>query len=88
MVGRFPGKSFVFMEFQKRGGIAELAALLLLALGLDVAELVEDLLELAGEACAVESESGYGAMGVDDVEFHGGLLGGRVGGQGEELGFE
>ncbi len=58
MVGGLPGKAFVFMEFEDGGGVPELAALVLAALELDVAELVEGLLELAREAGAVEAEAG------------------------------
>jgi hypothetical protein len=55
------------------------------ALGLDFAKLVECLLELAGEPLRVHAE---GAVGVDDVEVDGRLLGGRVGRAVEEGGFE
>lgn len=55
MVGRLPGNAFVFMEFEKIGGIAQVATLLLTAFRLEVAELAEGVLELAGEAGAVES---------------------------------
>jgi hypothetical protein len=55
MVGGLPGNAFVFMEFQQIGGIAEVVTLLLTAFGLEVAELAEGVLELAGEAGAVES---------------------------------
>ena len=58
MVGWLPGNSFVFMEFEECGGIFELAFFVLAALILDVAELDECFLELAGEACAVETQSG------------------------------
>jgi hypothetical protein len=40
MVGRFPRNSFVLMEFQDVGGVAEVAALLVVALVLDGAEMV------------------------------------------------
>jgi hypothetical protein len=43
------------MEFQEFGCVAEIAAFLVLAVGLDGAELVERFLELAGEARAVEA---------------------------------
>ena len=48
----------MFMEFEECGGIFELAFFVLAALILDVAELDECFLELAGEACAVETQSG------------------------------
>jgi hypothetical protein len=35
---------------------------------LNIAELLKGILELAGEAGAVQAERGEGAMGVDDVE--------------------
>ena len=54
MVGRLPGNAFVFMEFQEVGGIAEVATFLSAAFGLEVAELAEGVLELAGEASGVE----------------------------------
>ena len=63
MVGGFPGNSFVLMEFQDVGGVAEVTALLVAAVVLDGAELVERLLELTGEAGAVESEGGDGLDG-------------------------
>jgi hypothetical protein len=43
------------MEFEDGGSVAKVAPLTLAALGLEVAELVEGLLELAGEALAVEA---------------------------------
>ena len=55
MVGGLPGNAFVLMEFEQVGGIAEVATFLLAAFGLEVTELAEGVLELAGEACAVES---------------------------------
>jgi hypothetical protein len=42
-----PGNSFVFVEFEEGGGVFEVAALALGAVGLDVAERVPGLLELA-----------------------------------------
>ena len=77
MVGGIPRNSFVLMEFQDVGGVAEVAALLVAALVLDGAELVERFLELAGEARAVESEGGEGG----DQEL-------GAGGGGEEVGFK
>jgi len=82
------------MVYQEVGRVAELAALQVAALFLNVAELREGFLELAGEARAVQPKRGEGAMSVDDVEGHfltrwgSGLLGGRVGGAGKQIGFE
>jgi len=50
MFGGIPGNSFVFVEFEEGGGVAEVALLAVAALGLDGAELGERSLELAGEA--------------------------------------
>jgi hypothetical protein len=50
--------AFAFMEFQEGGGRLELALLLVPALGLDFAELVHSILELAGEPLVVQAESG------------------------------
>jgi hypothetical protein len=58
MVGGIPRNSFVFVEFGDSGGVFELAAFVLAALMLDIAELVERFLELAGEAGAVEAQGG------------------------------
>lgn len=55
---------------------------------LDFTELLERFLELAGEARAVESESGKQAMGVDDVERRGLGAGGWGLSAGEEVGFQ
>src|ERR1700688_4795228 len=76
------------MANEEVGRFVELAALQAVALLLDVAKLVKGFLELAGEARAVEAKRGEGAMSVDDVKVHGGLIGGRVGGAAEEGGFE
>jgi hypothetical protein len=76
------------MEFQKGSGLLELALLLDTALGLDFAELVECLSELAGESLGVHAKSGEGAVGVDDVKFDASLLGGWVGAAVKEGGFE
>jgi hypothetical protein len=46
------------MEFQEGSGALEVALLLAAALGLDFAEGVHDLLELAGEPLVVQAESG------------------------------
>jgi len=71
------------MAHEDFGGIVELAALQAAALFLDIAELFEGFLELAGEARAMQAERGEGAMSVDDVEGDCGLVGGRVGGAGK-----
>src|ERR1017187_5430287 len=88
MIGGLPRNSFVFVKFEDGGGVFELAALVLGAVELDIAELIERLLELAGEAGAVQSEAGEEPVGVDDVE--GGGLG--AGGWGlsarEDIGFQ
>ncbi|HTW67339.1 MAG TPA: hypothetical protein VME17_22120 [Bryobacteraceae bacterium] len=76
------------MEFEKGGGTLEVALLLKAAFGLDFAELVECLLELAGEPLGVHAEGGEGAMGVDDIKGDGGFLSGRVGGAVKQGGFE
>ena len=60
MVGRLPGKPFVLMANEELGGFGELAALDMTALFLDLAELIDGFLELAGETRAVQSERGEG----------------------------
>ncbi len=80
IVGGFPGNSFVLMEFQDVGGVAEVAAVLVAPVVLDLAEPVERFLELAGEAGAVESEHGEG--------LDGGLRVGERVGVCEDSGFE
>jgi len=76
------------MEFQEGGGTLELALVLEAALGLDFAERVEGLLELAGEAVALDAEAGEEAMGVDDVEGDFLIGWNGSGGAREDLGFE
>jgi hypothetical protein len=76
------------MEFQEGGGTLDLALLLAAALGLDFAEVIQGLLELAGKALIVQAESREGTVGVDDVEVDASLIGGWVGGAVEEGGFE
>jgi hypothetical protein len=92
MVGRNPGNSFVFMEFEEGGGVVEVAALALDAAGLDVAEHVEALSELAGDAMALDTELSQEVMGIDDVEgnFLGAFSSGRDwgGDAREHVGFE
>jgi hypothetical protein len=46
------------MEFQEACGVFEVALLRFAALGLDFAELVDGLLELAGESRVVQAEGG------------------------------
>lgn len=67
MVGGLPGKAFVFIKFEEGGGGGEIGMLALAAIGLDRAELVEEI-EVCDEA-----------MGVDDVKVDTRLPGGRVG---------
>ena len=88
ILGGIVGKSFVFVEFEKGGSVFEVVFVALHAVGLDLAELLEGLLELAGEAMAVESELGESVVGVDDIESDSGFIVGRVGGAVEEIGFE
>jgi hypothetical protein len=58
------------MKFEECGGIFELALFVLAALILDVAELDECFLELAREACAVETEAGErGDQGLGAGDF-------------------
>ena len=61
----------MFVVFEHGGGVSKIAALALAAVELDFKELIERFLELAGEACAVESEGREQAVGVDDVERRG-----------------
>jgi hypothetical protein len=76
-VGGLPGKSFALMANEEVGRFGELAALQVAALFLDVAELIERSLELAGEARAVQAKRGQ----LRDQVLWVGVLG-------EELGFE
>ncbi len=76
------------MEFQDGGGIFEVAELALAAVILDGAELFERFVELFREAMAVHAEGGDGFVGVHDVESDRGFFSRRVGGAGEEVGFE
>ena len=64
MIGGLPGNSFVFVEFEEGGGVFEVAALAVGAVGLDVAEHGEVLLELAGKALALDGEAGDEPMGA------------------------
>ena len=78
----------MLMAYEEFGRLGKLAALQAAALFLDLAELLDNFLELTGEARAVQAESGEGAKGVNDVKVDGGLLSGRVCGAGKQLGFE
>ncbi len=77
----------MFIEFEESRGLLEVTLLLVAAFGLDFAELLQGLLELAGEAMGVQAEGGEGAVGVDDVKGDSGLFGGRFGGAVQECGF-
>jgi hypothetical protein len=48
----------VFVELEEGSGVFEVAAVALDAVGLDFAEVVHGLLELAGEPLVVQAESG------------------------------
>ena len=76
-IGWIPFDSFAFMEFEDDGGVFQFALFALAALGLEGAELVERLLELAGQALAMDAERGDG---LDQELGSGGVL--------EEAGFE
>jgi hypothetical protein len=58
IIGWVVGKALMFMEFEKGRSLLEVTLSLVAALGLDFAELVQGLLELAGEAMGVQAESG------------------------------
>ncbi len=66
------------MHFQDAAGALELAALVLAALGLEFAELIDGLVELAREPGVVEAEPGEGVVRVDDIKLDGGLFVGRI----------
>ena len=88
MIGGLPGNSFVFVEFEEGGGFVEIAALVVGAVGLDLAERFEALLELAGEAMALDAEVGEEAMGVDDIKCVFLIERDRSGGAREHFGFK
>ncbi|MBZ5607469.1 MAG: hypothetical protein LAP38_04365 [Acidobacteriia bacterium] len=93
MAGGIEGNPFVVVEFEEGGRVFEVAALALAAVALDLAEMVESFLELAGEALALDGEVIDEAMGVDDVEGHflindSGWFVGRIGGAVQDVGFE
>ncbi len=69
----------MFVEFEERGGVVELALFEGAAIGLDFAEGGERFLELAREAGRLDVEIGEGAVGVKD---------GEAVGAGDEPGFE
>ena len=79
MIGGLPGNSFVLVEFEQGGGIVEVAALAVGAVGLDLAEHFEAFLELAGEAEVLSNGKQHPARGVgspkvfevvDDKDFY------------------
>src|SRR5579862_1643624 len=86
IVGGFPGKSFVFMEFEQGGGVLEFAALAVAAGGLGLDQGLERSLELAGEALGLDGEVVDQAMGIDDIKIDASLLVGRIGGAVEQVG--
>src|ERR1700690_939228 len=88
MIGGLPGNSFVLVEFEQGGGIVEVAALAVDAVGLDLAKGLEGLLELAGETMALDTEVGDESMGVNDVEGDFLIEWNGGGGAGEHVGFE
>jgi hypothetical protein len=88
MIGGIPGDSAVFVEFEEGGGVFEIAALGIGAGGLDLAELVEALLELAGKTLALDAEVGEEAMGVDDIKCDFLIERDRSCGAREHFGFE
>ena len=71
------------MHFEQGGGALEIAGFDFAALALDVAKLVEGLVELTGEPVGIKSQFVDGLVRVDDVEFDGGLGSRRIGGAGE-----
>ena len=54
----------MFVEFEEGGGVFEVAALALGAVGLDLAEVVQGFLELAGEPLVVQAEGSEVSVGV------------------------
>ena len=58
MIGWIPRNSFVFVVFEHAGRVLQIYLLSFTALCLEGAELLERLLELAGEALAVNAEGG------------------------------
>jgi hypothetical protein len=86
--GRIIRNLLMFVEFEQGGGAFEVALPAFASFGLDVAELLESLLELAGETLAVQAERGEGAVGVHDVELDRSLFAGRVHSAVEELRFQ
>jgi hypothetical protein len=88
MIGGLPGKPFMFMEFEERGGVFQVATLAFPAFGLDLAQLFERFLELTRQAMPMDAQVAEEAMGVDDVEIDGGLVIGRISGAGQQVGLE
>ncbi|MBV9769205.1 MAG: hypothetical protein JOZ32_06520 [Bryobacterales bacterium] len=78
----------MFMEFQEGGGLLELALLLAAPFGLDFAEVGQGFLELAREPLVVQAEGSESAVGIDDIEVDGSLLGRRIGGAVKEGGLK
>ena len=76
------------MHFQHSRGTLQLALLLAPAIGLNFAEVFQGLLKLAGKPLAVQAEGGEGAVGVDDIEVDGGLIGRWASGAVEQGGFK
>ena len=73
---------------EKSGGVGKLAVLPIPALGLNVADDRERLLELAREPVAVEAERGEHSVGGSEVEPSRGFFRGRSNGAGEDVRFE
>jgi hypothetical protein len=65
------GQIFVFVHFQDLGGLVELALFGSAAVGLDLAELSEGALELAGKTLAVNADVGEGAHLFTKCHSHG-----------------
>ncbi len=82
ILGWIIGDAFVFMDFGDGGGVLEVAIAAFVAVGLDLAELLECFLKLAREARAVETERRECARGVGDVNLHG------LAGAFQQIGFE
>src|SRR5579871_2210076 len=77
------GKSIFFMHFENGGGIAELVQLAAAALFLNLTQLLEGSIELAGEALAMDPDLSEGAVVLAECEGHReSCLGLRMVGQG------
>jgi hypothetical protein len=79
ILSRIVWNSFSLMHFQYSRGTLQLALLLALllapAIGLNFAEVFQGFLKLAGKPLAVQAEGGEFAVGIDDIEIDGGLIG-------------